>query len=299
MTIPAYDDFMLPLLEFLSDSKEHGYTEVVDYFIKFFKITDEESKMEKESGGTLLYNRLGWAKTYLTKAGLLEKKSGSFLISTVGLDVLKQKPEKIDKKFLRRFDSFLVFQNIKSNNDEITKEEEKILQENSPDDLIEIGISEINQILKQELIEKLKSVDPTFFEKLILDLMEKLGYGKGKHGGRSHDRGIDGEIHQDKLGLETIYFQAKRYSAPVPAKEVRDFIGALTIKNANKGVFISTSTFSRDSIEDIRLASKKILLIDGNELVKMMIENNVGIKMKKQFSIKEMDYDYFENELDF
>jgi len=292
MVLPTFEDIMLPLLQYLSNNEERRYSETIEHLRGIFKLTDEEFETEKSSGGTLFYNRIGWAKDYLTRAGLLIKKTGRFQISSRGLEILKQNPTKIDKKFLLQFKEFVPYVSPSKNIEVIEKE--KDLNEQSPDDLIDIGIDQINNILKNDLLEKLKIIDPTFFERLILQLVERLGYGKGKHVGKSNDKGIDGEIPQDKLGLDMIYLQAKRYSANVSAHDVRDFMGALSLKKARKGIFITTSDFNSDAYEDVKKSEKNIILINGEKLLKLMIENNVGIKTKRSFHIKELDEVYFE-----
>ena len=289
MTLPTFEDIMLPLVDFLGDNHEKNYSEVVDYLINHFKLQQEDIEKEKPSGGNYLYNRIGWAKDYLTRAGILEKQRGTFKISTRGLDILKQKPSKINRKFLLQFEE---------SNDvelELTITQDKLFDNNkSPDDLIDDGLSQINNILTNDLLKKLKSINPTFFEQLILDLVEKLGYGKGKHVGKSGDKGIDGEVPQDKLGLDMIYLQAKRHSVNISAHDIRDFIGALSLKKSRKGIFITTSNFSKEAYDDITKSEKNIVLINGKQLVIYMIENNVGIKVKKTIKIKEIDDEYFE-----
>ena len=296
MTLPQFEDIMLPLLKYLSDNEERGYPEVMNHIALVFKLEKEDREIEKTAGGNLFFNRIGWAKDYLTKATLLEKKRGRFLITSKGLDLLKENPIRVDKKLLMKFEEFLPYASKNQTQEVIPTEKEKILSEQTPDDLIDMGITEINDILKNELLEKLKTVDPTFFEKLILHLIESLGYGKGKHVGKSNDKGIDGEISQDKLGLEKIYLQAKRYSGTVSAHDIRDFIGALTLKKSKKGIFITTSNFTSEAYQDVKLSEKNIILIDGLELVKLMSESNVGVKIKKSFNVKEVDLDYFDEE---
>ena len=292
MTLPTYEDIMLPLLSYLSDNEERRYSETMDHLAKHFKLDSGDLEIRKKSGGNLFYNRIGWAKDYLKNAGLLEKKTGRFKITPRGLESLKQKPEIIDKKFLLQFEEFAPY--VIPEKTENIEQEPKSFSEQSPDDLIDAGIDQINNILKAELLEKLKTIDPTFFEILILDLVEKLGYGTGKHVGKSRDGGIDGEIPQDKLGLDMIYLQAKRHSSNVSPHDVRDFIGALSLKKSRKGIFITTSDFSSDAKDNVEKSEKNITLIKGNELVKLMIDYIVEIKNKKSINIKEIDYDYFD-----
>ena len=289
MGLPTFEDIMLPLLKFLSDEKEKNYSEITSYLSKHFNLNSEDLELEKPSGGNLFYNRIGWAKKYLTQAGILNKQIGKFKISNRGLDVLKEKPSMIDRKFLRKFEEFNDRAINPSKKDQPLNDNVKF-----PDELIDDGLSQIDIILRDDLLKKVKTMEPIFFEQLILDLMEKLGYGKGKHVGKTGDGGIDGEISQDKLGLETIYLQAKRYSSNVSAHDVRDFLGALSVKKASKGIFITTSDFPQRSRDDVAKSSKSIILINGKELINHMIKNNVGIKTKKSIQIKEIDKEYFD-----
>lgn len=291
MVLPTFEDIMLPLLTYLSDNEERRYSETIEWLARHFNLSSDELETEKPAGGNLFYNRIGWAKDYLTRACILEKKTGRFKITQRGLNILKQKPKKIDKKFLLQFDEFVPYV---SSGKQLTQALEEDHAVQSPDDLIDSGIDQINNILKTDLLEKLKTVDPTFFERLILTLVEKLGYGKGKHVGKSGDEGIDGEIPQDKLGLDMIYLQAKRFNANVSAHHVRDFIGALSLKKARKGIFITTSDFTSDAYDDVKKSEKNIILINGQKLVELMIENDVGVRAKKSFNIKEIDEDFFE-----
>ena len=289
MTVPTFEDIMLPLVDFLSDAHEKNYSEIIDYVINYFELQQKDIEKEKPSGGNSLYNRIGWAKDYLTRAGILEKHRGKFKISPRGLDILKDKPSKINRKFLLQLRES---EDIELESDE---EQNKLLHsDKSPDDLIDAGIYQINDILIQDLYKKLKSIDPTFFKLLVLDLVEKLGYGKGKHLGKSGDKGIDGEVYQDKLGFDMICFQAKAYSGTVPIADVRNFIGSLSIKRVRKGIFITTSDFSSTACHDVLASEKNIVLINGKQLINHMIENNVGIKVKKTIDIKEIDEEYFE-----
>ena len=289
MTLPTFEDIMLPLLKFLSDERERNYTEIISYLSNHFKLNSEDLELEKPSGGHYFYNRIAWAKKYLTHAGILNKQIGKFKISDRGLDVLKEKPSRIDRKFLRQFKEFNDIDIRSSKKDPSLNDNVKL-----PDELIDDGLSQINTVLTDNLLKKIKTIEPIFFEQLILDLMEKFGYGKGKHSGKTGDGGIDGEISQDKLGLETIYLQAKRYSSNVSAHDVRDFLGALSVKKASKGIFITTSDFPQRSRDDVAKSSKSIILINGKELINHMIKNNVGIKTKKSIQIKEIDEEYFD-----
>lgn len=289
MTLPTFEDMMLPILMHLSDSEEKSYPEITKHLIDHFKLDKEDLSIEKPSGGNYFQNRLGWAKNYLVRAGLLESLRGKFKITMEGVDALKTNPGQIDRKFLSRFEKFNAHVPNSANREQSNSEK-------SPDDLIDEGMSEINDIMKIDLLEKLKSLDPIFFEKLILDLIEKLGYGKSEHVGGSGDHGIDGKISQDELGLDIIYLQVKRYSDNyVPVNQVRDFIGSLSIKKAQKGIFITTSDFTSNAHKDVKDSDKKIVLINGDQLVTYMIKYEVGVKIKKSIAIKEIDDEYFES----
>ena len=289
MTLPAFEDIMLPLLKFLSDGKEKNYSEIISHLSKYFNLNSEDLELEKPSGGNLFYSRIGWAKVYLVQAAILNRQAGKFKISNRGLDVLKKNPSKIDRRFLQQFKEFNDRVIKPSKKDQSISDDVKL-----PDELIDDGLSQINIVLRDDLLKKVETIEPIFFEQLILDLMEKLGYGKGKHVGKTGDGGIDGEISQDKLGLETIYLQAKRYSSNVSAHDVRDFLGALSVKKASKGIFITTSNFPQKSIDDVAKSLTNIILINGKELINHMIKNNVGIKTKKSIQIKEIDKEYFD-----
>ena len=289
MVLPTFEDIMLPLLKFLSDEKEKNYSEITSYLSKHFNLNSEDLELEKPSGGNLFYNRIGWAKRYLTQAVILNNQSGKFKISNRGLDVLKKNPSKIDRKFLRKFKEFNDRPISSSKKDQLSNDDVKF-----PDELIEEGVSQINIVLRDDLLKKVKTIEPIFFEHLIIDLMEKLGYGKGIHVGKPGDGGIDGEIPQDALGLETIFLQAKRYSSNVSAKQVREFSGALSGKKSSKGVFITTSDFTQGSRDHVADSLTKIILINGKELIEYMIKNNVGVKTKKSIQTKEIDEEYFD-----
>ena len=286
MALPTFEDIMLPLLKFLRDERERNYSEIISYLSDHFKLNSEDLELEKPSGGNYFYNKIGWAKKYLTQAGILKKQIGKFKISDRGLDVLKEKPSRIDRKFLLEFNNRVI---NPSKKDQPLNDNVKF-----PDELIDDGLSQINIILRDDLLKKVETVDPIFFEQLILDLMEKLGYGKGKHVGKTGDGGIDGEIPQDALGLEKIFLQAKRHSSNISASQVRDFSGSLSGEKSSKGVFITTSDFTQKSRDYVAKSSTSIILINGKELIKHMIKNNVGVKTKKSIQIKEIDKEYFD-----
>lgn len=298
--IPDYQTIMLPLLEFAGDKKEHHIREAIDYLAEKFGLTAEERKMLLPSGQEPIFdNRVRWAKTYLLKAGLLySPKRGYFKITEKGLEVLKNPPTKIDNEYLSRFPEFIEFR-IKQ---KIRKEDEvKLLKkydESTPEDLIAIGYQKLRDELAKKLLDKIMSCSPSFFEKLVVDLLVKMGYGgsreeAGKAVGKSGDEGIDGIIKEDKLGLDVVYIQAKRWTNPVGRPEIQKFVGALHGHKVRKGIFITTSTFSQSAIDYASKIDSKIILIDGEKLADLMIEYNVGVSTINSYDIKKMDLDYF------
>lgn len=299
MAVPDFQSIMLPLLEFASDKKEHSVREAIEYLADFFKLHEEEKKVLLPSGQQYVFdNRVGWARTYLKKAGLLEATRRAFFkITDLGLEVLKNPPPKIDVKFLQQYPQFQEF--ITSTRKKGDRKEEDYESERTPQELLEIGYEKIREDLAQELLARVQETSPRFFEKLVIDLLLKMGYGgslkdAGESVGRSGDGGIDGIIKEDKLGLDVIYIQAKRWNNPVGAQEVRNFVGSLVGRHASKGVFITTSTFTKDALDYIKTINYKVILIDGEKLAQLMIEHNVGVSKVSNYEIKRVDLDYFE-----
>ena len=302
MSIPDFQSIMLPLLDFLSDKKEHSIREAIDHLADVvFKLNEQDKKELLPSGQQSIFdNRVGWARTYLKKAGLIESPRRSFIkITNLGLDVLSKNPQKIDVKFLEQFPKFIEFRNLRRDRGEEEQNEDKL--EKTPQELLEYAYQKINNELAQELLERVKQASPRFFEKLVVDLLIKMGYGgsqkdAGEAIGKSGDGGIDGIIKEDKLGLDVIYIQAKKWDNVVGSKEVRNFVGSLAGQHANKGVFITTSSFTKDALEYVKTIAHKVILIDGEMLTQLMIEYNVGVSKLISYEIKKIDSDYFEEE---
>lgn len=302
--IPDFQSIMLPLLKITGDKKEHTIQEVRDLLAKHFHLTEEErSELLSKSKQQRFNNRVGWARTYLGKGGLLEYgKVGSFMITDRGLKVLQEKPSKIDIKYLKRFPELLKFiKPSKKGKKTKDKEIELLLEEKTPEDLLEIGYEKYQEKLLSDLLEKVKQCNPNFFERLVVELLVNMGYGgsfedAGKAIGKSGDEGIDGIIKEDKLGLDAIYIQAKRWTNPVSRPDIQKFAGALLGKKAKKGVFITTSMFSESAIEYARNIENKIILIDGEQLTKYMVDNGVGVSEITSYKIKKIDLDYFTEE---
>jgi restriction system protein len=300
MAIPDYQKLMLPLLKSISDGQEHKTRDVVDSLSNEFGLTEEERKELLPSGQQpIIDNRIGWARTYMLKAGLLSApKRGYIKITDKGLEILKQKPKKIDIKFLEQFPEFIEFRTIKKETSKETTKDEEEIEDVTPDELMEKGYNSINASLAQELLEKLRNVDPYFFEEVVGELLSAMGYGRFEATPGSGDEGVDGIVYQDKLGLDKIFFQAKRYGEgnSVTARDVRDFVGTLDLHGVNKGIFITTSRFPRDTNDILKKTPKNIILIDGPKLAKLMIEHDVGVSTQKTYKIKKIDTDFFPEE---
>ncbi len=302
--IPDYQSIMLPLLEFISDGKEYKMRNVTDELALRFGVTEEEQKELLPSGvAPIFYNRTAWAKTYLKKAGLIDSpKQGIVVISKRGLEVLKKKPSSINVKFLEQFSEFVEFQTTKRENEtEIETSEEQSIQ--TPEESLETAYQKIRKSLASELINKVVELSPAFFEKLVVELLVKMGYGgsikdAGKAMGKSGDEGIDGTIKEDKLGLDIIYIQAKRWKPGnvVGRPELQKFVGALAGQGAKKGIFITTSNFTKEAIEYTPRNETKIVLIDGQQLAQLMIDYNLGCTPQQTYEVKKLDSDYFDEE---
>ncbi|MBD3233235.1 MAG: restriction endonuclease [candidate division Zixibacteria bacterium] len=301
MAIPDYQSIMLPLLRFASDMNEHSTRESIEVMANEFELSDEERKELLPSGQQSVFdNRVGWARTYLKKAGLLEStKRGYFKITEEGLRVLGTEPEKIDVDLLKQYSSFLDFQNIKR--DKNTGISDQNISTNTPEEQIEVVYQKMEDSLAQEILQQVKKISPSFFERLVIDLLLKMGYGgsrknAGKAIGKSGDEGIDGVINEDRLGLDVIYIQAKRWENPVGRPEIQKFVGALQGQRARKGIFITTSAFTNDAVAYASSIDTKVVLIDGNYLANLMITFNIGVSSVKSYDIKRVDLDYFTEE---
>lgn len=304
--IPKYEEIMLPFLKFLSDGNEHSLSETHDALAEQFQLTDIELRELLPSGRQPIFrNRVGWARTYLKKAKLLvSPKRAQFKISERGLDLLKENPKEITSKFLTRYEEFVEFQSIKKDkkgNDPIAQPQLMNNADQTPEELLEMAYQKLYSGLSKEVLEIVKSCSPAFFEQLVIDLLIAMGYGgsrrdAGQALGKSGDGGIDGIIKEDKLGLDVIYLQAKKWENTVPVKEIRDFTGALSSKKAKKGIFITTSNFPQSVYKFVTQVEYKIILIDGEHLAELMIENNVGLSVINTYQVKTIDSDYFEED---
>ncbi|MGD1120112.1 MAG: restriction endonuclease [Dehalococcoidales bacterium] len=298
MAIPDYQTIMLPLLKFLGDQQEHSTREAIDILADQFKLTPEERRKLLPSGQQAIFNnRVGWARTYMKKAVLIDSTRRGFLrITPKGLEILSQKPQKIDVAFLEQFNEFKEFRAFRREK----SIEHEVFQgiKSTPEEVISDMYQNLKDNLAKELLQQIKSSPPSLFEDVVVELMIKMGYGgsredAGKSIGQSGDEGIDGIIKEDRLGLDVIYLQAKRWEGTVGRPEIQKFAGALDGQRARKGIFITTSDFSRDALDYASRIDKKIILIDGDQLTQHMIDYNIGVSSQAVYEIKKLDSDYF------
>lgn len=302
--VPDFQSIMLPLLTVLGDRQIHKASELRMKIAGHFKLSESDRNEMLPSGTQLkLDNRVHWAISYLKHAGVLIYPSrGYCMITDDGMQLLSNPPEAINIKYLRRFPVFQQWQDLSKPNKrklESTIESEGIVSVVTPDEEMENSYSEITKVLRTEIIEKIKSCSPRFFEQLVIDLLLKMGYGgskieAGEVLGKSNDGGIDGLIKEDRLGLDTIYVQAKKWENQVPVSQIRDFAGALLSKKAKKGIFIATSTFPNSARQYVASIEPRIVLIDGEQLAELMIEHDLGVSIKRTFAVKKLDLDYYE-----
>ena len=304
MTIPNYQQILTPLLNIVNDGQDYRIKEIIEDLAIFFKLTEKEKATYYPQGHTLMFNnRVRWARLYLLKAGLVESpQRGIVRITSRGKKVLSQYSE-VTLHVLQQFPEYRDFKKstIKSEKDieVVTSADES----KTPQDLIEDSYLTLRRNLSNELLTQVKSCDPVFFEKLVLQLLKKMGYGipedteESWMTQKSKDGGIDGKINQDLLGLDIIYVQAKRWENPISGGQIRDFIGSVKINGANKGVFITTSHFTADALKNIeKVGDYKIIPIDGDRLVEYMIDYDIGVSQTGSYVIKKVDKDYFEEE---
>ena len=305
MAIPDFQTVMLPLLQFASDQQEKSLREAVAAISDKFNLLDEERVKRIPSGGqTTIMNRVGWAATYLRKAELLElTRRGYFKITRLGLDVLKNSPTRIDLNFLSKYEGIQQFRAKPQNGERQSEQESTLTTETlrTPEEVMDEAFQNIKEGLASELLQRIKSCSPAFFEQLVIDLLVTMGYGgtrkdAGRAVGRSGDGGIDGIINEDRLGLDVIYVQAKRWENVVGRPEIQKFAGALQGQRAKKGIFITTSYFTKEAREYASLIDTKIILIDGEMLADLMISYKVGVNTQVIYELKKIDLDYFAEE---
>lgn len=300
--IPKYDTLMLPLLKLLEDGKPHDLKDLVNTLAKEFDLGSEELSVMLEHGNrSLFYTRVGWARTYLKFAALLFQPERSVLkITSRGKEVLDSNIAKINKSFLMEYSEFADFcHRKKKTNPPTNGEDYSGVHKETPEDLMASAYIAHKNILMGELLEKIKKMSPEFFERLVVELLVKMGYGGAFEDsalsiGKTGDEGIDGIIKEDKLGLDIIYIQAKRWDAtPVGRPDLQKFVGAVMGKGGRKGVFITTSNFSKDA-KDYNPQNMKLVRLDGEQIANLMIDYNLGVSIAHSYDIKKIDTDYFE-----
>lgn len=298
---------MLPLLQFASDNDEHSVRDAIECLSSQFELSEEDRKELLPSGLQFTFDsRVNWARTYLQKAKLLSSTRRShFQITERGLEILKEPPPRLTNKYLQQFPEFAVFKtkrNAQGNDspdinecpDSLIDEEE----EKSPEETIEIAYEQIRRELCADLIQQIMKCSPTFFDRMLIDLLVKMGYGgtrqeAGQAVSRNNEGGIEGLIKEDRLGLNTIYLQAKRWGGVVGRPEIQKFVGALHGHRAKRGIFITTSKFTHEAEEYAAGLETKVVLLDGELLADLMIDYNIGVAPDRSYEIKRIDSDYF------
>lgn len=305
MAIPDFQSIMLPLLKFAGDREEHSVSAVTRDLADYFELTEEETEELIPSGRAKTFkNRVGWASTHLKKAGLLEApRRGYLTITPRGSEVLEENPERVDMGLLNRYPEFVEFRSrtngAGNTNTSLKSNVESTSKEETPEEVMESAHRQIRDELAAELLQQIMSCSPAFFEKLVVDLLVSMGYGgtrsdAGKSIGRSGDEGIDGIINEDRLGLDIIYIQAKRWQAPVSRPEIQKFVGALQGKRARRGVFITTSSYTEGAIEYASNIENRVILVGGRELSGLMLDHGVGVSTAATYNIHRIDSDYFD-----
>lgn len=301
MAIPDFQTIMLPLLQFMGDGKEHSLHEITDSLSLTFGLSPVEVNELLPSGKqTRFYNRVTWARIYLSKTGLLETTRRSYYrITDRGKDILITNPNRIDMKFLEQFPEFVEFRERKPKLQSIVDNKETI-GKGTPEEVLDDAYQEIQDRLAQEVINQVKKCSPAFFERLVVELLVNMGYGGSRTEaaravGQTGDGGIDGIIDEDRLGLDAIYIQAKRWDGNVGRPEIQKFVGALMGRRTRKGIFITTSSFSNEATSYVSSIDFKVVLIDGKRLAELMINYDIGVSEVTSYKIKRIDSDYFTN----
>lgn len=303
MAIPSFSAFLRPVLEAMRDAGELSQPRftLVPTIKERMKFSEEEASERLESGGNRLQNRIGWALTYLKKAGLVAFPKRSYAnITSEGIRFLESHRGEIIPKDLEIFPGYRQFKSAEARIAIVEDSPTDFLEEIDPEEKINIGFKQIKSALIQDLKERLFDITPAKFELLVLDLIRALGYGgvneKLEHTGQSGDFGIDGIVHLDRLGLDKIYLQAKRYKQDnkISSRQIQEFFGALKGRNATKGIFLTTSSYQDSAIEYAKKVSDTLVLIDGNKIAELMIESEVGVSAKRKITIPVIDNDYFD-----
>ncbi len=308
MSMPTFEECMVPVLNFIGSRDISSTSDIIENTTKVLNLSEEEKgELLPNSRQTKIYNRISWARFYLFKAGLISReRRGDYSITKLGRSLLDKKPTSIDKQFLyEHYPSFKEWMDSSK-----VRKQDSLLdlvsyEKLDPYERLEKNYISLKDSVLSDLLDRVKEIDPKSFEELILNLLQRIGYGGSegegiKHTGKSGDEGIDGEIKQDRLGLDRIYMQAKRYKeSTVGRPEIQKFVGTLSSKKSKKGLFITTSTFSKEAQEYIEKVDSRLVLIDGQKLVELLYEHNLGVKKEKIFEYKKIDDDFFEDQSSF
>ena len=302
MAVPDFQSLMLPLLQIAVDGKEHSLGEAREILAADFKLCDGDLEELLPSGRQSKFsNRVAWAKSYLQQAGLvLSPRRGHFQVSDRGVEVLKSPPARIDIKFLEQYPEFVAFRTPKLEPETAPHDLAPMEAETeTPEEALEAAHLKMRAGLASELLNRVKAGSPQFFERLVVELLLKMGYGgsrqdAGQAIGKSGDEGIDGVISEDRLGLDIVYLQAKKWDGTVGRPEIQRFVGALHGKRAKKGVFITTGSFSSEAAAYVDHIDPKIVLIDGRRLSDLMIDFDVGVNTAATYHLKRVDSDHFD-----
>lgn len=301
MPIPDFQTLMLPVLRFAAHRGEHTLKQAVEYLADEFALTSEERAQLLPSGRQpTFYNRVGWARAYLKQAGLLESTRHNHLtISERGKEVLASAPDRIDMGFLERFPEYLAFRSRTRPSKGEDLETQGFPDHLTPEESLDSAYRRAREELAGELLDHIRRSSPVFFERLVVELLAKMGYGGSREDaaravGQTGDEGIDGIIDEDRLGLDAIYVQAKRWSDnPVRRTDIQQFVGALHGKRARKGVYITSSRFTDEARQYVANIDPRVVLIDGKRLAQLMIDHDVGVSIVARYDLKKIDSDFF------
>jgi restriction system protein len=303
MAVPDFQSVMLPFLEVLEDGKERTMRDVTELLSQRFNLTDKERQEHLPSGPQgLFYNRVAWAKTHLKHAGLIENPiRGQVAISEEGRKVLLSKPSSINCRFLKQYPSYRAFIGQTQGQDDEENGKGVIESPQTPLELLDASFNTLRAATAEDLLARLKTCSPAFFEQVVVQLLHAMGYGgvaaDASVTGKSGDGGIDGVIKEDRLGLDVVCIQAKRWEDSVGRPVIQGFVGSMDYIRAKKGVILTTSQFTKDALNFVeRIEGKKVVLIDGPTLASLMIEHNVGVKLKKVYELKEVSNDFFDED---
>jgi restriction system protein len=301
MAIPDFQTCMLPALKVVANKDVSRARDIVNDVIAYFKLSEQEQQeLLPSKTQRIIDNRVLWSLSYLSKAGLVMRpKRGYYSITTEGQAVLSKKPAHINIDLLMQYEQFKTFRELKHEKTPVTATESSL--DTNPMEVLENSYEELKATVLDELLRSIQKIDPTDFEKLVLELLNKMGYGGEQddaimHQGRSGDGGVDGEINQDALGLDRIYVQAKRYqdSSTIGRPSIQQFVGSLNERKSKRGVFITTSKFSQEAKDYVEKVDSRVVLIDGLRLVELMYQYNLGVESSQVFEIKTINSDYFQ-----